>query len=359
MDVEKILQRRLAEATVIPQSTELAYRRAVRRLATGTPCVAGKRTHYHLRAALIWWHIDSVSKLSFAAGWPDCADWGGLQRQVTPHLAALECLRPLGDVDPGQAKSGYFGVKSISNGKRRGLGRLPTDWREQLFATVEPDDRLPVLLLAVSGCRPSELAKGIDIRRSGWHFLLGIRGAKVTADNGQPFRVLHIDSEHPWGKHLADCLSDSPAKTSYQESARSLQHRIHRLVTHWQRTTGINGYQISAYSFRHQLASDLKRQGEPDSWIAAVLGHRSTRTSTGYGSWQQGKAGQGGLIQSVAVMHAPRQWPSTFQASTVSNHRIVIIPGGATAESTLPSPGLSNTVTTSSRSSHQPGRFLS
>lgn len=352
------LQRRLLEVPEIPLVTEDSYRRALQRLSSGTPKIGTKRTHYHLRAALVWFHYDSICKVLSKAGWPDCPDRLGLISRLSPHLDALDVLRPL--TIPAHTVSGvsYFGIKLMSNGKRRGLSNLPFDWREQLYASAEPHERLLVVLLAVTGCRPSELEKGIDIRRNGKRVFLGVRGSKVTAENGQPYRVLQINITHPWGQRLADCLSSAMETRSFQENARVVQHCIRRIASHWQSAAGITGYQISPYSFRHQLASDLKRQGEPADWISAVLGHRSTRTASCYGKWHQGKSGQGGLIQTVAVLHAPRQWPSTYQTSNVSNHRIVIVPGGVSDESSLLSPCIPKLVTAKSQSSHKSGGHL-
>lgn len=355
MEFAEKLQRRLLEVPVISLFTENSYHRALQRLAIGTPKVGAKRTHFHLRAALAWFHYDSISKIAAEAGWPVCPDCEWLISRLSPHLDALDLLRPLTFQAPTVPGVSYFGIKSVSKGKRRGLSNLPVNWREQLYANAKPHERLLIGLLTVTGCRPGELGKGIDIHWNGKRLFLGVRGSKVTAENGQPYRVLSIDMVHPWGQRLADCLPSATENGCYQQDARTVQHRICRIASRWQSAAGITGYRISPYSFRHQLASDLKRQGEPADWIAAVLGHRSTRTATGYGTWHQGKSGQGGLIQTVAVLHAPRQWASTFQASAKTNHRIVIIPGNATAESSLPSPGIPRSVTTKSRSSHQPG----
>lgn len=358
MDFQMKLQRRLVESVVVSTLTRVSYLRAIDRLQAGTPRVGGKRTHYHLRSALIWFHCEHIHRISRAAGWPDCTDLAELEHLLSPHLDALDVLRPLGSVISRGADIAYFGIKSVSNGKRRGLGSLPNDWREQLLSHVDPRDQLSIILLAVTGCRPSELVMGIDIRREGRRIHLGIRGGKVTEQHGQPYRVLTIDKAHPWGRRLAECLPDRSTQSRYQESVRSLQHRIRRFAVQWQRGAGINGYQVSAYSFRHQLAADLKRHGESAEWIAAVLGHRSTRTATCYGAWQQGKSGQGGLIQGVAVLHAPRQWPSNFTSSLLTNHCIVIIPKGFTAESLPVSPSYLNTVSNQSRSRHTLGGAL-
>ncbi len=353
------LHRRLAESVAISSLTKSSYRRALERLQYGTPHVGGKRTHYHLRSALLWFHREHILSIAKSGGWPACTDLAELHHQLSPHLDALDVLRPLDAENAQIAQITYLGIKSVSAGKRRGLGNLPDDWREQLLARAEANEKLPIILLAISGCRPSELAMGIDIRPQGSQILLGIRGAKVTEQNGQPYRVLSIDRDHPWGRRLADVLSSASAKSAYQESTHSLQHRIRRVATQWQHSVGITGYQISAYSFRHQVAADLKRDGESAEWIAAVLGHRSTRTATCYGTWHQGKSGQGGLIQGVVVMHAPRQWPSSFPSSPTTNHRIVIIPNGVKAASRPASQGFPNAVSGESPSRHKPGRSLS
>jgi hypothetical protein len=344
----------------ISSSTELSYRRAVSTMEMGTPRIGCKSTHQHLRSALIWYHKNAIREIAMAHGWPSC-DFAGLELKLAPHLGALDILQPIA---PERAliqscEFSYRGLKKTAFSKRRALASLPPDWREQMIGLVDIDERLPLVLLAVTGCRPSEIAKGVEIRRQGKYFLVGIIGSKVRGENGQPFRVLQINAKHAWGKRLAECLEDESEVIRYQERVRILQHKIARIARRWKQSMGISGYQISSYSFRHQLAADLKHLGEPPIWISAVLGHRSTRTASCYGAWSQGSGEQGAVIKTVAVMHSPRQWQNKFHAVSTTDHRIVIIPKTYPVGSVAESSPQSQTVATSSQSRHNKGNILS
>ena len=75
--------------------------------------------------------------------------------------------------------------------KRRDIGGLPKDWREQLLdGMIHSKNYVPALLASVSGCRPSELRKGVSLRIEGGMLRIEVAGAKVAAGKGQPRRII-------------------------------------------------------------------------------------------------------------------------------------------------------------------------
>lgn len=327
----------------ISESTENSYRRAIARLNQGSPRVGCKATHYHLRAALNWYRHDSISRICDELKVANSTDRPRLASALSVELATLAAFR---NATSGGAASdlAYRGGRHVSRGKRRGLGTLPADWREQLLAKAAVDELPYLLILVLTGCRPSELALGIKIICHKQKIYLGLKGSKVTSSNGQPQRVLGIDLSHRWGEQLANVLAHWPVPVTLQMKAGLLAALVKRVAGRVQFFGEHQDYVISPYSFRHQVAADLKSQGKTPAWIAALLGHRSERTQTTYGHWRQGRSGEGGAIQSVAVSHQPRTHASRYMPASsthsTSNHRIVIVSSQITAHSSPPSAGV-------------------
>jgi hypothetical protein len=81
--------------------------------------------------------------------------------------------------------------------KRQDLRGLPDDWRERLVARM-PNYRLAALTNAVTGCRPDELVKGVQLAINGRMLVATIQGAKVTGENWQHgAAILAADSATP------------------------------------------------------------------------------------------------------------------------------------------------------------------
>lgn len=193
-------------------------------------------------------------------------------------------------------------VEGKKNGKRSSLSRQPTDWRSKLLACVNPRDRVALAILAVTGARPAELKKGVLIEAvEDGKLRFKILGAKVKGKNGQPWRTIEDDPRITlgdyWGSILWRYIRKSGSKTvqiDYQnvEGSHAFQDRIKRAA----KRAGLKN--ITAYSLRHQLASDLKslvKNGDISSIEAsAALGHASERTKQHYGHANQNRRGGGG-----------------------------------------------------------------
>ncbi len=170
-------------------------------------------------------------------------------------------------------------------GKRKSLRGLPLDWREKLVAEAPSTScREWMLLMAVAGVRPEEIAKGIEVKSISGGVQLKIKGAKIDRGHGQPERVIAVHGP------LALLLAANGERTIKSPSANSVSvaaGRLGRKVFGERRSNP-----VSAYSFRHQFASDLKASGLDGETVSAILGHAVDDTKKQYGTSKQARGAQ-------------------------------------------------------------------
>lgn len=277
-DAKKWAASRVAKK--VSQSTRQEYLRVIERLkATGKrPGESSNgRTRAVERAAYRWYAAHRIAALLEA----------GNDAQATKFWESVQRI----DRAAERAKKSYDAGETQPNAqkrhtKRRSLRGLPPDWREQLVnAAAGSKYADQVRVMALCGCRPAELEKGVLIRRDGDEIVIGIEGAKVSkrTGGGQSWRELRIAADHP----LAAGLQDGQYRVP---NAKAIENAIEHFATKlWPRRTE----RISAYSLRHAAASDYKAAGLDQPAVAAALGHASTATMDRYGSASAG--GKGGL----------------------------------------------------------------
>jgi integrase len=141
-----------------------------------------------------------------------------------------------------------------------------------------------MLLLAVAGVRPAEVAEGIEVQPIKGGVQLKIKGAKIDRGHGQPERVIAVHGA------LALLLAEGGGRTIDAPSANAVSiaaGRLGRKVFGERRS-----HLVSAYSFRHQFASDLKASGLDGLSISAILGHSVDDTKKHYGTSKQARGAQ-------------------------------------------------------------------
>jgi len=193
-------------------------------------------------------------------------------------------------------RRGLGGPRALRNSKRRALRGLPADWRVQLCKRGRAGRYGAALLVAaLTGCRPSELEKGIkvwlarDATTGQTHVHLEIVGAKVKREQGQPLRRLTYVTEepHPLLSMLIGLLpakADDPTIIGV-ESAMNFSAEVQRLAAGlWP----LHRQTVTAYCLRHQWAADAKRHGDAAA-VSQGLGHLSPKTQRVYGTASQGK----------------------------------------------------------------------
>ena len=166
--------------------------------------------------------------------------------------------------------------------KRYSLAKLPVGWREKIFFSIHSEFlKLAVAVLSATGCRPSEIERGVKVRMFHGHLTIGIEGAKVDlkSGRGQPMRVLVVDSTTPWGSYLSQYIAAHNIVVIRYDAGGISQRLREKSRELWPRRKSL----ISAYTYRHFVGKSMKESGEPPEKIASTLGHATDYAQTMYG----------------------------------------------------------------------------
>jgi hypothetical protein len=224
--------------------------------------------------------------------------------QIFKIVKKVEAIAIQNQKDYKQGKDPKTGEK-IPNGqvkktKRTSLRHLGPDWREKLIAaSIGSMYEKEIRVMAICGCRPDEMEKGVTVKRLTNTIEITIKGSKCSekTNTGQAWRTLTFDANHP--------LIEDVTTGNYQAKA----HSIGDAVSHFGKKISNNKkHPISAYSFRHAAASNFKASGLSVEEIAAALGHRSTVTMSFYGSKS---SGSGIVVLQKVNATSPVQTPKT------------------------------------------------
>ncbi|MFQ6759462.1 MAG: site-specific integrase [Deltaproteobacteria bacterium] len=179
-----------------------------------------------------------------------------------------------------------------SNAKRKGIGTLPPNWRADFWKNFPENSphRLALAILSTTGCRPSELSKGVQVKLDEHGNLkVSIRGTKThDCRYGQEYRELTIMVESKEALFLQNSViaNAEPLHVTIK-NPKALSEAVRRNSKKlWPRRK----YVVSPYSFRHQFAADLKNDLYPEE-IAMAMGHSVCKTQQHYGTRNQGKSG--------------------------------------------------------------------
>jgi integrase len=213
--------------------------------------------------------------------------------------------------------------KTASKSKKHDMARLPDDWRARAFAgtlSQRPDQpsqtRKAVALLWLTGCRPSEVQKGVVVRMQDGELVIEITGSKTDTiptllggdvDRGLGLRTVYVDPALNAGAvFLAGLAAAGPITITH--NAASLRTRIneigHNILSRMKRPPS-----LSPYSFRHAMGCDLKScDSLDDETRSTAMGHGSTESLESYGRRRRGgSAGPAPILRAVATIqpHTP------------------------------------------------------
>jgi len=206
--------------------------------------------------------------------------------------------------------------------KRRTLPKSDL-WQHDVWNAATPVMRPAVAVCAV-GARPAEVETGIEIKRvvrDGEPVIcVTITGAKVRENEdhevGQPWRKLYIAIDSCEGAMLDAAIPADHDHVVVQRSAK-------RISKDWDdRIRPMIRGKVSAYSLRHQFASNLKAAGLDRITIAKAMGHISTKSQSRYGSGKQGQGGKACLVATDAAKDVRCHTPSPFPAKIVTELRV-------------------------------------
>jgi len=192
------------------------------------------------------------------------------------------------------------GEETSRRSKRSMLSYLlhKPDWRERLFAQFTDHYKAAAAIASLTGCRPSEIARGVRVTLQNGQLMCVVTGSKVTDHSGQPTRVLKISPESVEAKYLADLASKGEITVSikspkaFTEAVAAAGHRAYPYARQ----------RFSPYVWRHATGSDLKSDADlAPEVIAAALGHSATRTQECYG-----RTAHGSRRSRIVGVHAVR-----------------------------------------------------
>lgn len=246
-----------------------------------------KRTYYVRRAALTYFAMEELRDAVLTKTAKKAAQ---AMLVLAKFFSVPAALNPLTGTGACPLSSP---INRIS--KRRSLRGLPNDWREQMIAgAVNPKMSAVLLLLAATGVRPSEIENGVSVVPVTGGVRVVVRGTKTDRGHGQPLRVFEVFSK------LAEQLSAIGAQTIKVNSANQISALAGKLGRKlFGRTRACT---VSAYSFRHMFASELKASQISGLDVSAILGHSVSDTKKSYGCSKQGRTGM-----RAKLLHASRE----------------------------------------------------
>lgn len=174
--------------------------------------------------------------------------------------------------------------------KRKSLPAI--GWQRLAFDSATDVQKGAVAVMWATGCRPAEIAQGVTLTKTSHGILVMIPGVKVREMSGQPTRQILIDMDSDVGRALVEVMGDADVH-DIERGAK----RIAEDLADIRRRSGLAS--VSAYSFRHQVASDLKAQQADPVKVAEAMGHASTRMQARYGDGRKGIAG-GAILDATA-----------------------------------------------------------
>lgn len=253
----------------------------------------GRSTTFYKRlAALRYYCLWSVGAMSSAL--PQAWDTPTRERLLASCSQLLTTMRALVRLQ----QQGMTQPRRKRRSKRQALRGLPSTWREDICTRgMHGKYALALLVSALTGARPAEVAAGIDVWVEFDDLLrkdilcLHVIGAKVKVNQGQPNRFVAYseDDAHPLVAALVNRLHTEPGKKLLVKIAKAgnFTMEIQRLARSlWPN----HDHSITATCFRHQWSADVKASGDGDA-ASRGLGHRSSKTRRNYGTAHQASGG--------------------------------------------------------------------
>jgi len=189
-----------------------------------------------------------------------------------------------------------------SNGKRDALNSRPNDWRDRVFAEVQPRDRDAVAVTALTGARPAEVERGVTVRNTGEILHIKIQGAKCNGnDRGQQWREISISyteaSKSTEGRHLLEQVKPGRESIIKIGDTGNFSDRVRSASD---RAMPDQQKPVSPYDYRHAFSARLKADERLSaSDRAAAMGQQSERSQSEYGTASQASKAGAGSISSI------------------------------------------------------------
>lgn len=210
----------------------------------------------------------------------------------------LDDPKPEGAPTRAKKKGGVYDVAKRETSKLKAANSIAKkypNWRELVWARLV-HLKSPWLdhtaIAALTGARPEEL-RTAKVRKTASGIEIGITGAKVSDEKGQPWRLFEIGNDGSLEyAHLEANVGAAwkdvhlpPGVTDYPDAFSAALARAGAYVMP-------KAERLSGYVYRHAFASDMKADGASKETIAKALGHAVTKTQDAYGRALGGTAGR-------------------------------------------------------------------
>lgn len=149
-----------------------------------------------------------------------------------------------------------------------------------------------LLVYSLFGIRPAEFRQGIELKAffEGRNYFIEakIKGAKVNNQSGQELRTCKVSIDFDnnlYKQFFKKILKCNFSNKNYEITQNRKDYDSLSKIFYRKYKSN-----VSLYSFRHKVASDLKKAKVDDDTIAKFLGHRTDKSQVSYGSHQQGSS---------------------------------------------------------------------
>ncbi|WP_201279527.1 hypothetical protein, partial [Cedecea colo] len=132
-------------------------------------------------------------------------------------------------------------------------------------------------IISTFGIRPAEMQKGVKLTfKDGMIYAL-VKGAKVSDDKGHKHRAIgsSVRDGNKCDQVIVEAIYNNGGEVVVTQTKSDYDSLRKYFNNHYNGT--------SLYTYRHQVASDLKKAGISKRQIAEVMGHRTTESQVHYG----------------------------------------------------------------------------
>lgn len=221
-------------------------------------------------------------------------NWNSIEKIVSDPT--FEACITLSKMMPSDFRVGWQATKKRSS-QKTSYSKLPCDWREQIAAQSKGQYHVATLVNLVTGCRPAELEKGVQLERKIDGIYVTIKGAKVKENAGQKERCFRL-ADHPITEMISKIMNEDKDQPDVllvivgAKKGNSVSTHIRSIA---KKLWPLHKKSITCYTARHAMAADCKKatsEGADPDLISLVLGHIVDKTGSNYGSNNIRKGGR-------------------------------------------------------------------
>lgn len=151
---------------------------------------------------------------------------------------------------------------------------------DKLYNSATANEKALIELLMLTGARPSEVAKGIEILVKDDEVHIQIKRAKQKADKESYTFLIYKSKDVEDFFDGSELLSKAPLNTStIWKSERTIQRKLNKAGV---RANMNNPFTV--YNFRNQFKSNLEKEVSREK-VSYAMGHRNIETQRCYGHW--------------------------------------------------------------------------